>query len=142
MACDSRAFLNVDPSIPSGTTLTHGMWNNVPCRLNAPTSGIGMARPSARVYVGSSKGYSMRVPMLQTLMWCTIVASIASALLLADHGDSGLPLFGSRTERAAPPRTQDAQARPPEHGVTARRSNGHAPTHSRQEDRNTGRGPR
>jgi len=84
----------------------------------------------------------MRVPTLQTLMWCTIAASIASALLLAGHGDSGLPLFGARAERAASPRTLNGQAREPERGVTARRSNGHAPTHPRQEDRNTGRGPR
>jgi hypothetical protein len=82
----------------------------------------------------------MRLPTLQTLTWCTIAASIASALLLAGDGDQGLPLLGPRAEQARHPDADDRQARPGEQATPGVRNNGNAPAHSRRDERR--RGPR
>jgi hypothetical protein len=84
----------------------------------------------------------MRLPNLQTLTWATIAASIASALLLADHTDSGLPLLNQRVEHSSREQADDRQMRPHEHRSVGRRSNGHAPAHPRRDDINKRRGPR
>jgi len=81
----------------------------------------------------------MRLPTLQTLMWGTIAASIASALLLAGDGDQGLPLLVPRAERSSV--DDDRQARPAD-PAAGRRSNGQAPAHPRRDERKGVRGPR
>ena len=82
----------------------------------------------------------MRLPKLQTLTWVTIVASIASALLLADDGDRGLPLWKPPAEQSSHPDADEHQ-QAPERATPGRRSNGHS-SGSRGDERNTRRGPR
>lgn len=84
----------------------------------------------------------MRLPTLQTLMWGTIAASIASALLLAVHADSGLPLLNQRAEHASQTQADDRQFRRQEHPSATRRGNGRAPAHPRRDELNGKRGPR
>jgi hypothetical protein len=75
-------------------------------------------------------------------MWATIAASIASALLLADHTDSGLPLLNQRAESSSQQQADDRQARRQEHPSAARRGNGRASAHPRRDELNGRRGPR
>jgi hypothetical protein len=84
----------------------------------------------------------MRLPTLQTLTWATIAASIASALLLAYHTDSGLPLLNHRAERSSQQQADDRRAPRQEHRSVGRRGNGHAPVHPRRDDLDKRRGPR
>ena len=82
----------------------------------------------------------MRLPILQTLTWCTIAAAIASALLLVGNGDKGLALLGPRAEHATPPDADDRQARSVDHAAGGLPSNGPASAHARRDERR--RGPR
>jgi hypothetical protein len=84
----------------------------------------------------------MRLPTLQTLTWATIAASIASALLLADHADSGLPLLNSRVESSNHEQADDRRAPRQDRMSVGRRSNGHAPTRPRRDELDKRRGPR
>ncbi len=71
----------------------------------------------------------MRLPILQTLTWGTIAASIASALLLAGDGDQGLPLMAPLAEHSNRAHAGEPEGHSADRAAAGPRGNGHpAPT--------------